>query len=517
MRTVPLVILLAASAVPLSAQQRSTLLFTGRFPFVSLDHANERPGGSISQLSEFAISMVSPGAGAFARTWVPATTQECYMGDVTGTGDYTPLAGLKTYFQRINIAGPFVRHADKARADARRFFWTVRDVEPTIDIVVQDQNGGVAVPVLPGDFVRLTSNGNVEYFITQAQFLTAAGAQTGTFAAGASALCQDAQGNLYYSPAEGGQWINGNRLVSGPEFAFDGAIVKIPASAITYDARGNVQAVQPDSAYMVFQETSPGLNGGPSMRQLVTTANAYDNSGAVLLQTTTNLVGLDLDPNGGTITAAWPLGDPSTGGTYDTLPNLVFTWDSGSWGGTIFSTANNGSIAIINGIKCGSDLSGVPADGSWLGVMSDVANFQPTLMGLQVIPEPGFAPLVADAPNFGALQPSSPFELDYLTAPNSVVGTVAQFGPLGNGSVPSSIDFNQVFGPASWNTLFTIPLAGLQPIGLPVISSAPSGYATLAFPNPVTTALVGVTLVFHGVSPAGSGVQVSNPTIVQLK
>src|SRR5690606_8926685 len=152
----------------------SALLFTGRFPFVSLDHVNERAGGSITQLSEFAISMVSPGSGAFARSWVPATTHECYMGDPSGTGDYTPLAGLKTYFERINIAGPFVRHADKARFDPRRFFWTVRDVEATIDIVVQDQNGTTSVPVLPGDFLRLTSNGNVEYFITQAHFAAAA-------------------------------------------------------------------------------------------------------------------------------------------------------------------------------------------------------------------------------------------------------------------------------------------------------------------------------------------------------
>src|SRR5690606_3112242 len=163
------------------------------------------------------------------------------------------------------------------------------------------------------------------------------------------------------------------------------------------------------------------------------------------------------------------------------------------------------------------DLSGVPADGSWLGVVSDVANFQPTLMGLQVIPEPSFAPLVADAPIFGALQPTSQFELDFHGVSNGLIGVVVQFGPLVNGAVPQSIDFRQAFGPTSWNTFFTIPLGGLQPIGLPPIVTNASGYATLAFPNPVTPSLVGVSLLCHGVTPVGAGVRVSNPTIVQMK
>ena len=51
---------------PLAPAQSQTLLFTGRFPFVSLDAVNERVDGTISQLSEFDFSYVTPGAGAVA-------------------------------------------------------------------------------------------------------------------------------------------------------------------------------------------------------------------------------------------------------------------------------------------------------------------------------------------------------------------------------------------------------------------------------------------------------------------
>ena len=58
--------------VPLAGQS-VTALFMGRFDMVSLDAANERAGGSISQLSGFDVSYVSPGNGAVARSWMPTT------------------------------------------------------------------------------------------------------------------------------------------------------------------------------------------------------------------------------------------------------------------------------------------------------------------------------------------------------------------------------------------------------------------------------------------------------------
>lgn len=519
MRTALGLVLVALSTVPLAAQNRSSLVFTGRFPFRSLDAANERPGGSITEISEFAFTLVTPGSGRAAVSWVPATTHEAYMGDVFGTGNYTPLRGLKTYGQRINMASPFMKAADKASADPRLIYWTVRDQEAGIDILVPDQNGTRSVVVLPGDFVRIEENGNLEYFIRQSDFATAAGAQTGAFAHGASALCQDAQGNLYYSPAEGGHWINGNLLQQGPKFVFDGSICKIPASAITYDVDGNVQSVAADSAYMVFSETEIGLNSGPSIRSLVQNANAYDYNGTGLLTTTANMVGLDFDPNGGTTTASWPLGDPAAGGTYDTLPNFVFTFDNGTWGGTIFSTANNGSIAVINGIKCGSDIQGLPADGSWLGVALDVVNFQPTVMGLLVIPEVTFQPFVHDVPEFGALDPSAvTLGMDYHGVPAAGVFVLMTFGPTGTGGVAPAIDFGNAFGSASYNTLFTIPTPTLPvPVAAFLGTTNPNGYAAFVIANPNTPAAQGAVLMTQGVAISGGALQVSNPAVIQYK
>ena len=64
-------------------------------------------------------------------------------------------------------------------------------------------NGGTAVHTLvPGDWIRLRPNGNVEFFMTASQLAVAAGAPpaTGISVPGAHALLQTAAGDLYYVP-----------------------------------------------------------------------------------------------------------------------------------------------------------------------------------------------------------------------------------------------------------------------------------------------------------------------------
>ena len=67
MKFVPFLGGLLAFVTIANAQAPQTLLFTGRFPFVSFDSLNERVGGQITQLSEFEFSTVTPGTGAAAR------------------------------------------------------------------------------------------------------------------------------------------------------------------------------------------------------------------------------------------------------------------------------------------------------------------------------------------------------------------------------------------------------------------------------------------------------------------
>lgn len=513
----PLVLVLAAA--PALAQ--NSLLFSGRFPFKSLDQPNERTGGSISQLEEFDFSYNTPGPGNYARSLQPASGHHALLGNPANDGNYTKFYQFKTYFEAIQIGGLFVRHADKASVDASKVYFTVRDNVATKDIEVFTNNGTQVHVMRPGDFVRLDCNGNVVFFITADQLDIAAGPPNagGTSVKGASAMCQDAAGNLYYSPPQGGHWVNGNQIV--PTFANDGSIVMIPASAITYNADGTVQSILPNSAQILWEELGVGTHpSGTSVRGMVINAGSFDRTGAPIAVTGVfgKVCGLDLDPNGGTNTAAYA----DTLGNFPTVPNFVFASDAGSYGGSIWSTNNNGSLATINGVLCGSNTSGLPADGRWLGVQLDVANFQPSLMGLQVIGQIQNAPTVLDMPNMGALlnntvQPN--FEVDCQTVPNTVIFLMAAIGPGSPGQFApclrtSTLPFAPLFAPGSSPYTSVLP----SPTTLAILFSNPSGYASYIVPNWNTGTFAGLTLVLQAAALSGSSqFQVSNPVLMQVK
>jgi hypothetical protein len=124
LRTTIAILGLAAAA---DAQIHS-VLFTGRFPFVSRGSVNERPGGAISRMEEFDISMALPlpGGSTVATTLLPSTAMQCYLGDGNNDGVYTKFHNWKTYFQAINIGGVFVKAADRANASWDKVFFTLR-------------------------------------------------------------------------------------------------------------------------------------------------------------------------------------------------------------------------------------------------------------------------------------------------------------------------------------------------------------------------------------------------------
>jgi hypothetical protein len=501
-------------ATQLAAQ--NSLLFTGRFPFVSLDAINERPGGAITQLEEFDFSLVTPAAGASARTLMPTTGHQAYVGDANGDGNYTEFFGLKTYFEQLQVAGVFVKHADKAFTTWDRVWFTVRD-NVGQDIVAFIAGGTGTVALRPGDFVRFAGNGDLEYFITQDQLDTAAGlAPAGqSTTKGASAICQDAAGNLYYSPPTGGQWVNGNQ--GGPYFANDGSIVMIDAASITYDAAtGNVVSVAPNSAHLLWEE----INGGPGtapvgIRQMVTNSGASDRTGGPIQVAGIfgKISGLDLDPAGTTNQAAFP----DASGNFPTVPDFVFTSDAGSYAGTIFSTAGNGTVATINGVVCGSTTPGIAADGSWLGVQLDLANFQPSLMGLAVVDALPYQPLTLDMNDFGALgQTQANWDIDLHGTPGMLTFIIAQLGPSAPGSYPTSVP--AAFVPVSF-TADSHPqiFVAAPPSTLGFVVPDQNGYGTLSFGNPSSPAIVGLTLMLQAAGMATPLIQASNPLLMQLK
>ncbi len=501
--------------------QLQTALFTGRFPFTSIDAPNERPNGAITRLEEFDISYCIPLTGIAARSLLPATAMQCYLGDGDSDGIHTKFANWKTYFQAIGVGGIFVKAADRASVTWDKVYFSVRrnaaatgTASPgALQLEVLTNNGTAPYTLVPGDYVRLLPNGNVEFFVTAAQFAVAVGPQPGAATNGAGALLQAANGDLYYSPVDGSHWVSGN---SGPaSIAYDGAICKIDAANITYDANGNVQALAPNSARILINE----ITTTPNVRGMVGNSGAVDRFGAAVTSLVAfgygKTVGLAFDPNGGAFLPALP----DAQNQFDPEPNLVFASDSGAYAGTIFSTAGNGSVATINGTLCGSTTVGVPADGSWLGVQQDAANFQPTLMGFTLCDAVAFDPLIVDQNGFGSLPVAATqanWEVDVKGTATTFVFLFLSLGPSGAGTFQPSVPRSVVplpFTADSWNDVFTTN--GLYPFGS--VLTDQFGYGLVSIPNPNTGGFTGFSMVVQGIALQPTGFQLSSPMLVQMQ
>jgi hypothetical protein len=522
MITLPRLLAVAALATSAAAQLQ-TALFTGRFPFVSTDAPNERPGGAITRLEEFDISYVMPLPNLPARSLLPTTALQCYLGDGDNDGVYTKFAGWKTYFQAINLGGVFVKAADRASVTWDKVFFTVRRnaaatgtaAVGALQIEVLTNNGTVPQTLVPGDWVRLLPNGNVEFFMTQAQFAIAVGPQVGAATIGAGALLQGVNGDLYYAPVDGSHWVNGNQ--GGAQNAQDGGILKIDVANITYDAAGNVAAFAPNSARLLMNEAAGGPGGTLTVRQMVLNSGAMDRTGApiVVAGVYGKTVGLALDPLGGTFTPTFP----DAAGNYPPEPNLLFTSDPGSYAASIFSTANNGSLATINGVLCGSNTVGIPANGSWLGVQLDVANFQPTLMGFTLCDAVAPQPVMIDQNGFGRLplattQPT--WDIDLHGVPFTPAFVFLGFGPSVPGTFAPSVPTGFVplgFTGDSWGDVFLT--SGLLSLGSTVLDFA--GYGTISVANPNLGGFTNFALMAQALALTPAGFQLSSPLLVQLQ
>ena len=503
--------------VPLGAQN-VTALFMGRFDMVSLDAANERAGGSLSQISGFDISYVTPGTGAVARSWAPTTAHASLMGDPLNSGDYTWFASIPDNW---DLSSPFIKHADRALANPPVYF-TVRDDRVALPFAAFDQFGSQVVTISAGDYFRWSHNGNVELFITQALLQKADGVDPsgGSESHGASALVQDAQGNLYYSPEEGGTWVIGNDPFN-PTWCSRAGIIMIDAQDITYDANGNVQDVVADSAHVIFGGVNQGgPNGQPSIVDMAVNAGAMDYSGNPITSYY-NTFGLALDPAGGTLMSSIPRvvsGYP----VHDVVPHFVFLSDSGTHAATLFSTRDNpntfsaGSIAMLNGVKCGSDISGVPASGAWWGVQQNTAAFSPTLLGIAFMEPISIEPFAADAPNHGIVTSSDPMlEIDFYPGPGLPTVMILSAGPAAPGQFQFSADVSNLLGPYSYTHMY--PVTPPATISVPLGVSNAAGYLSFSVTNPWLPGLVGATLMVQGARTPGGYIELSTPVTVQFK
>ena len=519
---------IAAAQVQVTPQ---TMVFTGRFNFTSADANATTQAGF---LREYDKSFFTPGIDPLtslpymdgARSARNTTAYAAYHGDPTADGaslnffDTVGVSGSSDL--NFDFAGCFVkRHIvnDKAEGDPTLAYLTVRDHDrinngPWRFFSVND--GGTARVILPGDFFRYQANGNVEFFITQA-LLAKACTDSGpgnVLQGSADALAQDDQGNLYLSPGEAGCSVPDRAMARGvgSVYAQNGAIYMIPASEITYGADGNVVDVTANSAVLIFNETLLGPLGSETVRSICTNAQALRASGSAFT-ITTDLVGMEVDPNGGTIDGAFPEYftddiDPLTTLPYPqaprTIPNVLMAWDD-ALVRSVLSTAPApgqnlpGSVAVINGAEIGSYTVG--PDGSQLGCddTGSAFSFTPTLMGFNLIDQVTEFPGTIDIANDGNVDAmGGSISVDLAHTPVAFPSTLVYpaftvVGPVLPGYQALSITRGATgagFRPSgSAPDFFLLPTANILPLTL---MPAP-GYLNIT--SPIPTLASGLNIV----------------------
>ncbi len=521
-RITMLAITLCAIATGATCQNK-TLLYFPRYDSASTDTAAL---GRLGTLRPFDLTAVTPAGNASAHPLLPAAGFSALFGDADNDGVFAEFSGLPD--ASWGLGAPFVRWDDKPSGDPRLVFWTIRETAlnaPTITLF----NAATTIHTMRlGDWVRITDSGEAEFLIKQEQFVKAAGAQAGVFVPGATAICQSANKDIYYCPAHGvsnANTVGGGHYVSdgvNQVFAFDGAICRIPASAITYDASGNVQDVVAGSARLVVNEIGAGPQNQPSVRTMVQNSLANDSIGNKTT-ITFMMVGLEIDPNGGGF----------TGWFGQQHPNLLFTFENqsttccggpwGSWMSTIFSTGGvpMGQIASINNFPMGTTTGN--ANGAWVGLQAGVSNPDaPIIRGLAWI-DAGYQP----APPYGnaTLQTANDGVIDlsldptaYLDVQSPIAGGSVEFylgiGPFA-GNRPLSFNPSPLLG--GWGSVHV--LSG-GPIKLAGATCNAAGQATVSFPVPNNPVLMGLSLIWQAyvfTKPSTPVDQLSNPVLNEIR
>ncbi len=326
--------------------------------------------------------------------------------------------------------------------------------------------------VVDGDVYR-ARNGTIEFFVTEAQLQTAFGG--GDF--DVDALAQDSQGNLYLS-------FLTTVTINGTIYN-DGAILHIPAAAITYDAAGLVSVIAANSAQIIADETDVGT--------MVSNAGAMNMTGS-LITSISDVSGLEIDPAGGTWVS--PFGQ--------TFPNLLFCSNTDVNLDNIWSTNAGGQLAVINGVQMGYQTG--PATGSVLGIGLLPSN-QDAISGLALVPEQHHW-IAIDSPQSGR-QVLGVFDIEVgRCQPGSAVGLLLSIwnNEMPGGWINGFPSPRTVFG---GNALIELDLATL--FALPGMVADAQGYASLTLPAPATISpgpdllLQGVGLPFNTGFPGSVG------------
>jgi len=305
----------------------------------------------LNTISDDDVYYVTPVVGlpAVARPFLPVSYQDHLVGDLDGDALYVDTSIDGPWGSSLQIDEIFVKASAVAPVNPR-------------DVFVSLSGNSTVMGVLQSDVFRFSGQGIREFFLTEAQLVTAAASTT--LPINLDALAQSTAGDLFLSFA--------SAETLGLGAVADGDLLMIPASAITYDPNGNVFSITPNSIVRIATEAN--------LLAMVTASGFRQASGAVV-GTTFNLSGLDRDPAGGTFVS------PVDSLNY---PNLVFTWRDSNNDGAILSTALGGSLAVINGVTMGSTVS---TQGTHLGWQPGISGTSGP-GGLAVIPQSSVFSLV---------------------------------------------------------------------------------------------------------------------------
>lgn len=383
------------SAPDVDAQQSIVFAFSGNV--FNLDGGSGLVNAGRIRPDEVGVVTPISGTPYSARTLIGSGTQWAWRGDDDNDSD---LVDSPT-------AAP---GSDTDALMVKRFMASGTLTERDLCISKED-NYSTTNGFLDGDVYYHPSQGVVRTFITEAQVA----AVTGATSVDVDAICQDTNGDLYLS------FDLDETTSAGP--AENSSIVRVPAAAITYDANGDVSGVVGGLVEV--------LNTENDLDTFILNSGLRSNGAGVPFNSTNDISGLEIDPNGGT----WV--SPVNGLTY---PNLLLTWDSGSSNdGGIISTAGGGSIAVINGVPMGSP---VATTGQHLGLLPQSTG-QSDAFALALLDNFEFPITLENYPESQLTGSDFGFSRQEVSGatPFSPVAFVLSIGPSGPGTALNSIAF----------------------------------------------------------------------------
>ena len=403
LRTAATLALLVPLAPAAFAQHTGSLIFATELDEVLLDGASGLATAGLINPDELAV--VTPTAGVYsARPFLPIGTQWAYLGDADQDGR---LVDSSTGGPGNDVDAVFVKRAVGA---------PVGPVGPRDVFFSKEETEGFDTTFEDSDVVRFRPGGVLERFISEAQLVSLVG-QGASGDVDLDALCQTPAGDLLCS-------FSSTELVNGLTVD-DGGIVFIPSSGLTYDAQGNVSAVQAGAAQIFLDE--------PAVFQIIQNsgfATSVGGNPSTLLE----LSGLEYDAANSS---------PENG------LHVLFTWAGFSNDGAVLSTFNAGSIPTLNGQPLASTVATV---GTQIGLLPDSSGLQ-GLGGIALVDGLKIIPTLENHPVNLITSSTTLFSRRELTGatPGGGVLFFVEVGPTATGSVlPSTqlIGIGELFTPS---------------------------------------------------------------------